>query len=62
MVTIKLKSIYQKMDLIRMIDYVKKKKQEDFLNDKITQKLYEYAKKLRVSKELERIIALYVED
>ena len=25
-------------------------------------KLYEYAKKLRVSKELERIIALYVED
>ena len=30
--------------------------------EKDTQKLYEYAKKLRVSKELERIIALYVED
>ena len=30
--------------------------------EKDTLKLYEYAKKLRVSKELERIIALYVED
>lgn len=30
--------------------------------EKDTQKLYEYAKKLRVSKELERIIALYAED
>ena len=54
MVTIKLKSIYQKMDLIRMIDYVKKKKQEDFLNDKITQKLYEYD--LENIKDLEKAI------
>ena len=54
MVTIKLKSIYQKMDLIRMIDYVKKKKQEDFLNDKITQKLYEYD--LENIKDLEKTI------
>lgn len=54
MVIIKLKSIYQKMDLIRMIDYVKKKKQEDFLNDKITQKLYEYD--LENIKDLEKTI------
>ena len=54
MVIIKLKSIYQKMDLIRMIDYVKKKKQEDFLNDKITQKLYEYD--LENIKDLEKAI------
>ena len=39
---------------IQVGDIVKKKKQEDFLNDKITQKLYEYD--LENIKDLEKAI------
>lgn len=42
MVIIKLDDAYQKMDLIRLIEYAKVKKKEDYENRKLTQGLYEY--------------------
>ena len=42
MVIIKLDDAYQKMDLIRLIEYAKVKKKEDYENKKLAQGLYEY--------------------
>lgn len=42
MVIIKLDDAYQKMDLIRLIEYAKVKKNEDYKNKKLTQELYKY--------------------
>ena len=42
MVIIKLDDAYQKMNLIRLIEYAKVKKKEDYENRKLTQGLYEY--------------------
>ena len=42
MVIIKLDDAYQKMDLIRLIEYAKVKKKEDYENRKLTQGLYKY--------------------
>ena len=42
MVTIKLENAYQKMDLIRLIEYAKRKKKEDLKNGKILESVYLY--------------------